>query len=77
MNYVLMVSLILNLFLLALAEKWWKEALYWMNREDSGPVWAHWIDTTTWTCGGCGHDNRYDYSACSSCQRQRLNQYGE
>lgn len=50
-----------------------KEALYWMNRPNTGPVWAHFIEDGTWVCGGCGARNAWDRYACHFCQRQRKN----
>jgi hypothetical protein len=70
--YALLVALVILVGIQA--EVWRSELKYWMNRSDSGPTWAHWIDDTTWECGGCGALNGWDRYGCHFCQRQRKNE---
>lgn len=72
MIYVLVLSLSLNIILLYLCKHMMKETLFWREHQNTGPVYAHWIDDKTWRCGGCGVANDYTSRHCHFCQRQRL-----
>ena len=77
MNYVFAFSVSLNIILFLMCRHWMNETLFWRRHTNTGPVYAHWIDDQTWRCGGCGNLNGYSMHHCRSCQRQRLNYFGD